>query len=341
MDVCINIFPYSFEQKLIDLGMPVAEAQVLFTAADWTGESPQGPANKRLDWVWKGKLTTFYNMSHGLGWLKYTCWTFHKCLCNIDSPFGMIAIPSPTWINWSDVFDALTKDVGQSQELNVVSSFLGPAWWKESIWPKKKFIHQPLGCKISLKYGPAWKLWHCSKLARFARCVWGFVGPCRLWRMCFICRLSPARSFTIFARDIGSIFLAPKIKQDQHQTSIFIQSYLEPLQKKRNLKKCISHHSSCFKITSQTIKRHGFFGLHNLWLQGEPWGLQRDPLFGCRYVKALNASTGTILWSYQPDTPVWNFLPLFPDETSLLFQDWQWKLAPVNPLRICWFWLLL
>ena len=33
-------------------------------------------------------------------------------------------------------------------------------------------------------------------------------------------------------------------------------------------------------------------------------------------VKALNASDGQILWSYEPDAPVWNFLPLFPDRES-------------------------
>lgn len=35
-----------------------------------------------------------------------------------------------------------------------------------------------------------------------------------------------------------------------------------------------------------------------------------------QFVKALNASSGETLWSYQPDSPVWNFLPLFPDRES-------------------------
>lgn len=39
-----------------------------------------------------------------------------------------------------------------------------------------------------------------------------------------------------------------------------------------------------------------------------------------KYVKALNASSGEILWTYQPDMPVWNFLALFPDDGSLVFQ---------------------
>ena len=33
-------------------------------------------------------------------------------------------------------------------------------------------------------------------------------------------------------------------------------------------------------------------------------------------VQALNASSGQVLWSYEPDMPVWNFLPLFPDKAA-------------------------
>lgn len=104
--------------------------------------------------------------------------------------------------------------------------------------------------------------------------------------------------------------------------NMFIQLYLESVQQKRRPQKNLTHHSSCpFKVNPE-----GFPGV--------------SPC-GCRYVMALNASTGTILWSYQPDTAVWNFLPLFPDETSVIFQDWPWKLmAPVNPTWICWFWPL-
>ena len=40
-----------------------------------------------------------------------------------------------------------------------------------------------------------------------------------------------------------------------------------------------------------------------------------------QFVKALNVSNGETLWSYQPDSPVWNFLPLFPDRDTLVFQD--------------------
>ena len=32
--------------------------------------------------------------------------------------------------------------------------------------------------------------------------------------------------------------------------------------------------------------------------------------------QALNASDGEILWTFQPDTPVWNFLALFPDKAD-------------------------
>ena len=35
-----------------------------------------------------------------------------------------------------------------------------------------------------------------------------------------------------------------------------------------------------------------------------------------QFVKALNASNGQTLWTYKPDSPVWIFLPLFPDRES-------------------------
>eukprot|EP00434_Breviolum_minutum_P037015 symbB.v1.2.032806.t1/scaffold3834.1/size49527/3 len=40
---------------------------------------------------------------------------------------------------------------------------------------------------------------------------------------------------------------------------------------------------------------------------------------------ALNASDGQILWNFEPDVPVWNFLALFPDKESLIFQDMTGK----------------
>ena len=103
---------FGLSRSWLTWGMP-AEAQVLFTAADWTGEGPNGPANKRLDSYqrlspfkcFNFRRIVYYDMSHGLGCLKCTVWTIHKCLCLIDSPFGMIAIPGPTWINWSDVLE--------------------------------------------------------------------------------------------------------------------------------------------------------------------------------------------------------------------------------------------
>ncbi|CAK9052008.1 Uncharacterized protein SCF082_LOCUS28489 [Durusdinium trenchii] len=42
-------------------------------------------------------------------------------------------------------------------------------------------------------------------------------------------------------------------------------------------------------------------------------------------VKALNATTGKELWTYKPDTAVWNFLALFPDMETVVFQDMSGK----------------
>ena len=42
-------------------------------------------------------------------------------------------------------------------------------------------------------------------------------------------------------------------------------------------------------------------------------------------VKALNASTGKQLWTYAPDTAIWNFLPLFVDKGDFVFQDMTGK----------------
>eukprot|EP00441_Pelagodinium_beii_P044873 CAMPEP_0197623318 /NCGR_PEP_ID=MMETSP1338-20131121/3359_1 /TAXON_ID=43686 ORGANISM="Pelagodinium beii, Strain RCC1491" /NCGR_SAMPLE_ID=MMETSP1338 /ASSEMBLY_ACC=CAM_ASM_000754 /LENGTH=530 /DNA_ID=CAMNT_0043193255 /DNA_START=96 /DNA_END=1688 /DNA_ORIENTATION=- len=39
-------------------------------------------------------------------------------------------------------------------------------------------------------------------------------------------------------------------------------------------------------------------------------------------VLAMEASTGTILWSYRLQTPVWNFMPIFPGDDSVMFMDW-------------------
>ncbi|CAE7947857.1 egl-9 [Symbiodinium sp. KB8] len=38
-------------------------------------------------------------------------------------------------------------------------------------------------------------------------------------------------------------------------------------------------------------------------------------------VQALNASNGSPMWSFEPDSPVWNFLPLFVDNGDFIFQD--------------------
>lgn len=42
-------------------------------------------------------------------------------------------------------------------------------------------------------------------------------------------------------------------------------------------------------------------------------------------IRAHNVSNGDLLWIYEPDAPVWNFLPLFPDRDTLVFQDMTGK----------------
>ena len=54
----------------------------------------------------------------------------------------------------------------------------------------------------------------------------------------------------------------------------------------------------------------------------------RDPSPGGaanQKIKALNASTGAELWTYEPDTPLWNFLPLFVGDDNFVFQDMSGK----------------
>ncbi|CAE7814485.1 unnamed protein product [Symbiodinium sp. CCMP2592] len=46
-------------------------------------------------------------------------------------------------------------------------------------------------------------------------------------------------------------------------------------------------------------------------------------------VKGLNASTGEEMWTFQPDTPVWNFLPLFVEGGAFMFQDMTGKVYNV------------
>ena len=52
-------------------------------------------------------------------------------------------------------------------------------------------------------------------------------------------------------------------------------------------------------------------GLFNHWIT--------IPTLFCTKVdglEALNASDGQILWNFEPDVPVWNFLALFPDKDA-------------------------
>jgi len=44
-----------------------------------------------------------------------------------------------------------------------------------------------------------------------------------------------------------------------------------------------------------------------------------------KYVRGLNATNGDILWTFSPDAHVWNFLALFPDRDSAVFQDMTGK----------------
>ena len=55
------------------------------------------------------------------------------------------------------------------------------------------------------------------------------------------------------------------------------------------------------------------------WREPSPMGAANHK------IKALNASTGGVLWTYVPDTAVWNFLPLFVDDDSFVFQDMTGK----------------
>ena len=47
-------------------------------------------------------------------------------------------------------------------------------------------------------------------------------------------------------------------------------------------------------------------------------------------IQALNASTGDELWMFKPDTPVWNFLPLFVGDNDFVFQDMSGKVYRIN-----------
>mmetsp|Transcript_23192 Transcript_23192/g.41900 ORF Transcript_23192/g.41900 Transcript_23192/m.41900 type:complete len:469 (+) Transcript_23192:78-1484(+) len=48
------------------------------------------------------------------------------------------------------------------------------------------------------------------------------------------------------------------------------------------------------------------------------------------HVAALNATNGDVLWKYQPDKTVWNFLATFPNDNSVVFQDLEGKAYNVN-----------
>eukprot|EP00971_Amphidinium_carterae_P140977 2793401-Amphidinium_carterae.1 len=49
-----------------------------------------------------------------------------------------------------------------------------------------------------------------------------------------------------------------------------------------------------------------------------------------RHVVALNSTTGSLLWEYAPDTGVWNFLPHFPGDDTLIVMGWLGDAHRVN-----------
>lgn len=44
---------------------------------------------------------------------------------------------------------------------------------------------------------------------------------------------------------------------------------------------------------------------------------------GAGRIVALNATDGEQLWDFKPDVSAWNFMPMFPDDGTLLFQDYD------------------
>merc|ERR1712187_551284 len=42
-------------------------------------------------------------------------------------------------------------------------------------------------------------------------------------------------------------------------------------------------------------------------------------------VMALNPKTGETLWTFRPDTPTWNLMPMFPMDDTVVFQDQDGK----------------
>eukprot|EP00930_Biecheleria_cincta_P097458 TRINITY_DN89171_c0_g1_i1.p1 TRINITY_DN89171_c0_g1~~TRINITY_DN89171_c0_g1_i1.p1 ORF type:complete len:499 (+),score=46.89 TRINITY_DN89171_c0_g1_i1:100-1497(+) len=44
-----------------------------------------------------------------------------------------------------------------------------------------------------------------------------------------------------------------------------------------------------------------------------------------KVVRAVKAEDGSPLWAFKPEMPIWNFLALFPDDGTVLYQDWEGK----------------
>lgn len=44
-----------------------------------------------------------------------------------------------------------------------------------------------------------------------------------------------------------------------------------------------------------------------------------------KVVRAVKAADGSPLWAFKPEMPIWNFLALFPEDGTVLYQDWEGK----------------
>jgi len=81
------------------------------------------------------------------------------------------------------------------------------------------------------------------------------------------------------------------------------------------------------QIAEKTGQDNGFNMVHDgVALAACDWRLPTNFDSGANQkVKGLNASTGEELWSFEPDVAVWNFLPLFVEGGSFVFQDMTGK----------------
>ena len=79
-------------------------------------------------------------------------------------------------------------------------------------------------------------------------------------------------------------------------------------------------------VADEIGQDNGFNMVHaGVALTACDWRFPSPNLQANQKVKGLNASTGEELWTFKPDTAVWNFLPLFVDDSSFVFQDMTGK----------------